>query len=657
MDFVQIYTGFDSNSKLWRLNIMTYPNVPATSRFRLKKLIPFALTMYALATSNASAQPTTKPDALLAIDMNRSAVVEKISSTWAKEISPAQSESFNAKLNTLRADQLLAASMSGSFDAVLEIMVASADSLKASPARAIPAAQNSPLSSNISENNASDQSKAVGEVNQDLLYTPIAPCRVFDTRTPGAPFISNGLTSGVVRSFDMDGANLSAQGGATAGCNIPTAARAVVLAFSPITPPTTGWFVGAANDGSPMPASTLFNYSSALTLTTFTVVMPMLGQAGGDIRLEARGVSAYSVHGVGDVTGYFMPPSRNGDGLRVIWGGTGNAVSVVNGESNNNTGTAVGSTISGGFSNTAAVNNATIGGGAGNTASGVVSTIAGGENNTSLGVLSTIAGGSNNTSSGERSTISGGGSNTASGPGSAIAGGFQNRASGQDSFVGGGINNTASARQSSAFGHNANANKENCANFALWQATTIAVPCFVDSGVQISGVNGLIVYYDQQDPSGVSDRWVGIGWSPVLQIQTSSTANLTNGGVWTNASDRAKKENFARTNPASVLQKVLTLPVTTWNYIKEGKDIKRMGPMAQDFRSAFGLGSDDKTIGTVDATGVAFAAIQGLNQKLVAETKAKDAKISAQAEKLSSQESKLSSVERELAVIKKKLGL
>jgi len=52
--------------------------------------------------------------------------------------------------------------------------------------------------------------------------------------------------------------------------------------------------------------------------------------------------------------------------------------------------------------------------------------------------------------------------------------------------------------------------------------------------------------------------------------------------------------------------------------------------MAQDFRAAFNVGEDEKHISTVDADGVALAAIQGLNQKLQeqAETlKAKDAAI------------------------------
>jgi len=58
------------------------------------------------------------------------------------------------------------------------------------------------------------------------------------------------------------------------------------------------------------------------------------------------------------------------------------------------------------------------------------------------------------------------------------------------------------------------------------------------------------------------------------------------------------------------------MPVRQWRYTNEDAGIKHIGPVAQDFQSAFGLGTDDKTIGTVDADGVALAAIQGLNQKL-----------------------------------------
>jgi len=42
--------------------------------------------------------------------------------------------------------------------------------------------------------------------------------------------------------------------------------------------------------------------------------------------------------------------------------------------------------------------------------------------------------------------------------------------------------------------------------------------------------------------------------------------------------------------------------------------VRHMGPMAQDFWAAFGLWDNDKSITTVDADGVAPAAIQALHQ-------------------------------------------
>jgi hypothetical protein len=44
--------------------------------------------------------------------------------------------------------------------------------------------------------------------------------------------------------------------------------------------------------------------------------------------------------------------------------------------------------------------------------------------------------------------------------------------------------------------------------------------------------------------------------------------------------------------------------------------MRNLGPMAQDFFAAFGLGNDDKTIASGNLDGVALAAIQGLTAKL-----------------------------------------
>ena len=68
--------------------------------------------------------------------------------------------------------------------------------------------------------------------------------------------------------------------------------------------------------------------------------------------------------------------------------------------------------------------------------------------------------------------------------------------------------------------------------------------------------------------------------------------------------------------PAAVLAKGVPLPITQWRYKVETDGVKHIGPVAQDFHAAFGLGESDTAITTVDADGVALAAIQGLNQKL-----------------------------------------
>jgi hypothetical protein len=116
------------------------------------------------------------------------------------------------------------------------------------------------------------------------------------------------------------------------------------------------------------------------------------------------------------------------------------------------------------------------------------------------------------------------------------------------------------------------------------------------------------------------------GDNNIIRIGSTQTATWLAGNVYASGavfsngvdlvSDRNAKEGFAVINPQSVLEKVAALPVTEWNY-KTTKNMEHIGPMAQDFHAAFGLnGQDDKHISVVDESGVALAAIQGLNQGL-----------------------------------------
>jgi hypothetical protein len=99
-------------------------------------------------------------------------------------------------------------------------------------------------------------------------------------------------------------------------------------------------------------------------------------------------------------------------------------------------------------------------------------------------------------------------------------------------------------------------------------------------------------------------------------IETSTGAFLTSGGTWTNSSDSAKKAGFQDVDGDEVLAKLTAMPIRTWNYRSEDPTVRHMGPTAQDFRAAFGLGDGDKAIATVDADGVSLAAIQALIRRV-----------------------------------------
>ncbi|MBK9139971.1 MAG: tail fiber domain-containing protein [Verrucomicrobia bacterium] len=108
-----------------------------------------------------------------------------------------------------------------------------------------------------------------------------------------------------------------------------------------------------------------------------------------------------------------------------------------------------------------------------------------------------------------------------------------------------------------------------------------------------------------------------------------SSGGLRVNGTFVSASDRDQKENFSAVSPREVLEKVASLPISEWNY-KDDPASRHVGPMAQDFHAAFGVGPDEKHIATVDADGVALAAIQGLNQKVeeqAAALRAREARI------------------------------
>ena len=80
-------------------------------------------------------------------------------------------------------------------------------------------------------------------------------------------------------------------------------------------------------------------------------------------------------------------------------------------------------------------------------------------------------------------------------------------------------------------------------------------------------------------------------------------------------SDRNVKNNIKHINFNDLLNKLVSIPITSWSYIHD-PNTKHIGPMAQDWAQTFGYGKDDKSISVSDMSSVALAAIKALNDKV-----------------------------------------
>lgn len=118
-------------------------------------------------------------------------------------------------------------------------------------------------------------------------------------------------------------------------------------------------------------------------------------------------------------------------------------------------------------------------------------------------------------------------------------------------------------------------------------------------------------------------------------------------------SDRNIKTGFMPVSPEEILGRLAALPIQSWRFTNEAAGVRHVGPMAQDFKAAFDLGNDDKSIAFVDGQGVALAAIQGLNAKL----SQKDAEIQTLKARNDSLAERLSQLEAAVKLLTEENGL
>ena len=157
-----------------------------------------------------------------------------------------------------------------------------------------------------------------------------------------------------------------------------------------------------------------------------------------------------------------------------------------------------------------------------------------------------------------------------------------------------------------------------------WSVHTVGAEIVGEQGpLNYNGATQHILFKTSGSPgSATSERMritnggnVGIGTTaPAHRLQVQG--NIWASGVVYEGSDRRAKTDLEPVDPKEVLERVADLPIERWRFKTEDEGVKHVGPMAQDFHEAFGLGESDTAIATVDADGVALAAIQGLNLRL-----------------------------------------
>jgi len=242
----------------------------------LKKRLIVAAVSMALAgvAAVASAAPQdAKADPMLAVDLNRAAVIDQVVAGWRGTLTSDHEKALRQALWSLRADRLVAVAMAPSIEGLASVLQ-SVDRATAVAGQRV----------NL---------KDLGDL--DLAYTPVTPCRIVDTRP-----VARRLAAGVAQTFD--GYNVStfaSQGGAASNCGVPTGAKALAMTVTAVTPSNLG-FVKLWPANATEPDASTVNYDPGTINIATGAIVPV---GGANNQFNAKSPAAVDL--VVDVVGYF----------------------------------------------------------------------------------------------------------------------------------------------------------------------------------------------------------------------------------------------------------------------------------------------------------------------------------------------------------------
>lgn len=155
--------------------------------------------------------------------------------------------------------------------------------------------------SKVAAKPADSGTKALGDPAQDLVYVPVTPCRILDTRVVGGPIPGNSF-----RDFDLtDVVRFAGQGGDTSNCNVGDKGSFAAAALNiTVVQPATGGYITVFPYLSSQPTASTLNYVAGDVRNGLTITR--LDQSAATYEFSVY--SFAQTHLVADVVGYFREP-------------------------------------------------------------------------------------------------------------------------------------------------------------------------------------------------------------------------------------------------------------------------------------------------------------------------------------------------------------
>lgn len=143
--------------------------------------------------------------------------------------------------------------------------------------------------------------KALGETTRDLVYTPITPCRIVDTRNT----VEGTIPTNGSRDFVAAGVSTyTQQGGAANGCGLGSEAPSAIAINVTAVSPTTAGYATVHPYGATRPATASVNYAAGAVVNNAIISPIPTPTASRDFTIYTFAQAHYVV----DIVGYFDNP-------------------------------------------------------------------------------------------------------------------------------------------------------------------------------------------------------------------------------------------------------------------------------------------------------------------------------------------------------------